>query len=50
MPFKEYLHNNPDLKKQPKYRVRNWLKYNKQRGSLTSWINKDVVTNWYANK
>ena len=36
-------------KKKPTYRVRNWSKYNKsliQRGSLTVWVNPEVLVAW----
>jgi IS5 family transposase len=37
-------------KKQPSYRLRNWSQYNKalvQRGSLSVWISKDVLSTWH---
>jgi hypothetical protein len=38
------------VKKRNSYRVRNWTEYNaglKQRGSLTFWLNDEVLTAWY---
>ncbi|MEW5957438.1 MAG: transposase [Chloroflexota bacterium] len=38
-----------DQKSKSKYRVRNWAKYNdslKQRGSITLWIDEDVIRAW----
>lgn len=40
---------NPNSKPKPSYRVRNWHDYDaalKQRGSLTFWIDEDVIANW----
>lgn len=39
-------------KKKVTYRVRNWSDYNKslvQRGSITLWINEDVIENWHPD-
>jgi hypothetical protein len=36
--------------KKATYRIRNWAAYNKslvQRGSITLWINEDVIENWH---
>jgi len=41
------------MKKRTKYRIKNWSEYNaalKQRGSLTIWFDKDIVTVWYNKK
>ena len=39
--------------KKDKYRIRNWLEYNrslKNRGSITFWFSEEVTQKWYSNK
>jgi len=41
------------MKKKTKYRIKNWSEYNnalKQRGSLTIWVDKNIIAAWYNNK
>ena len=38
---------------QAKYRIRNWVEYNKalvQRGSLTIWFSSEAIEGWRAEK
>ena len=50
MPYKYKLRSQHHHKKQ-KYQVTNWLGYNKalkKRGSITLWIDQEVIDNWYS--
>ena len=41
------------MKKKTKYRIKNWSEYNnalKQRGSLTIWFDKDIITSGITTK
>jgi hypothetical protein len=42
-----------DTKSKPNYRIRNWKEYDaalKHRGSITFWINEEVVEQWRNKK
>ncbi|MDJ0637177.1 MAG: transposase [Xenococcaceae cyanobacterium MO_188.B29] len=43
----------PEKETKTSYRIRNWSKYNaalKQRGSLTFWVDEEVLAGWLNKK